>query len=72
MELTKETVNCFKKVHLNFLYYSVLENSALATSNGVGDCGRGIAHSEERSTAKLFSMSFFQYCLGAGLGTINW
>ena len=29
MELTTETVNCFKKVHLNFLYYSVLENNAL-------------------------------------------
>ena len=33
---------CFEKVHLNFLYYSVLENNALQrnTSNGVRDCGR--------------------------------
>ena len=32
---------CFEKVHLNFLYYSVLENDALqhTTSNGVHDCG---------------------------------
>ena len=32
---------CFEKVHLNFLYYSVLENNALqrTTSNGVRDCG---------------------------------
>ena len=33
---------CFEKVHLNFFYYSVLENNALqrTTSNGVRDCGR--------------------------------
>ena len=33
---------CFEKVHLSFLYYSVLENNALqhTMSNGVHDCGQ--------------------------------
>ena len=42
---------CFEKVHLNFLYYSVLENNALqrTTSNGVRDCGRWIAYSRRKA-----------------------
>ena len=42
---------CFEKVHLNFLYYSVLENNALqrTTSNGVRDCGRWIAYSRRKT-----------------------
>ena len=42
---------CFEKVHLNFLYYSVLENNALQrnTSNGVRDCGRWIAYSRRKT-----------------------
>ena len=43
MDLMTETVSFFfKKVLLNFLYYSVIENNTLprTTSNGVRDCGR--------------------------------
>ena len=44
MDLMTETVKfqCFEKVHLNVLYYSVLDNNALQrnTTNVVRDCGR--------------------------------
>ena len=50
--LWQKQLICLEKVHLNFLYYSVLKNNALqrTTSNGVRYFGRWIAYSQGHPT----------------------